>query len=187
MFDVSIKELYKENDEDKDVIGKIKEGVIFLVVAVILIVFISKVLIINTTVPTSSMENTIMAGDRVIGNRLAYKFTEPKRGDIIIFYAPDEPNKKYIKRIIGLPGETVRILEGKVIINNEVIQELYLKDAPNIEAFGPYRVPGNGYFVLGDNRNASDDARFWVNAYVLESQIIAKANISYWPEFKNLK
>lgn len=133
---------------------------------------------------TGSMENTIEPGDDLFGLRLAYVFSEPQRGDIIIFKFPDDESEKYVKRIIGLPGETVTITEGKIYIDDSEtpLKEDYLKEEW-VRATGPFEftVPQDAYLVLGDNRNDSYDARYWENTYVTEDAIIGKAYIIYYP------
>lgn len=175
-------------DKKEKIIKEIISYIIIIVAAVCVAVFVNSFILSNTRIPTGSMENTIMCGNRLFGNRLAYKFKEPKRGDIIIFKFPDDETGKtnYIKRIIGLPGETVSIVEGTVYINGKKLEEDYLKEEPT-DSYGPFEVPKKSYFVLGDNRNNSNDARFWENKYVKEDQIIAKAVIKYWPNIKLVK
>ena len=158
---------------------------VFTFAAAILVALVLKnFVIINATVPTGSMETTIMRGDDLFGFRLAYQFSEPKRGDIIIFKYPDDEEEKYVKRIIGLPGETVRISNAKVYIDDSEtpLQEEYLKDEWTV-ATGPFefQVPEGCYFVMGDNRNDSWDARYWDNTYVAREKIIGKAEWVYFP------
>lgn len=158
---------------------------VFTFAAAILVALVLKnFVIINATVPTGSMENTIMPGDDLFGFRLAYQFSEPKRGDIIIFKYPDDEEEKYVKRIIGLPGETVRISNAKIYIDDSEtpLQEEYLKDEWTV-ATGPFefQVPEGCYFVMGDNRNDSWDARYWDNTYVAREKIIGKAEWIYFP------
>ena len=152
--------------------------------AILVALVLKNFVIINATVPTGSMENTIMPGDDLFGFRLAYQFSEPKRGDIIIFKYPDDEEEKYVKRIIGLPGETVRISNAKVYIDDSEtpLQEEYLKDEWTV-ATGPFefQVPEGCYFVMGDNRNDSWDARYWDNTYVAREKIIGKAEWVYFP------
>lgn len=154
------------------------------VVAIVLALLLKNYIIINATVPTGSMEHTIEPGDDLFGLRVAYNFTEPKRGDIIIFKFPDDESEKYVKRIIGLPGEKVTIKEAKVYINDSEVplDEDYLKEQW-VLATGPFEfeVPEDCYFVMGDNRNDSYDARYWDNTYVTKDEIIGKAYMIYYP------
>lgn len=145
---------------------------------------IKNYLIINADVPTGSMENTIMPGDRLIGNRLAYQSHNPQRGDVVIFHYPDDEEELYVKRVIGLPGEVVDIEDGEIYIDGSKtpLAEEYLKEEWTI-ATGPYHfeVPEDAYLVLGDNRNDSWDARYWENTYVYKDKILGKGEFIYWP------
>ncbi len=153
-----------------------------LVIAVALALFINAFLIVNAQIPSGSMENTIMTGDRVFGNRLAYTFKDPERFDIIIFKYPDDESQLFIKRIIGLPGETVEIRDGHIYINGSdtPLEDVETKE-PMEGSFGPYTVPEGCYFVMGDNRNNSRDSRYWEHTFVTEDEILGKAVFRYWP------
>ena len=129
------------------------------------------------------MENTIMTHDRLIALRTAYWFSEPKRGDIVVFHYPDNEEELYIKRVIGTPGDTVEGKDGIVYVNGEALEEPYIKE-PAEEDFGPYQVPKESYFMLGDNRNHSRDSRDWENTYVKKNKILGKAFLRYYPNFK---
>ena len=139
--------------------------------------------LLNAQVPTGSMEDTIMAETRIMGLRCAYWFSEPDRGDIVVFYAPDKKDTLYVKRVIGLPGETVQIIDGQTFIDGKPLLEEYLPE-PMEGSYGPYEVPEGAYFMMGDNRNHSADARFWDNHFVYKDAIIGKAYFSYWPKLK---
>ena len=138
-----------------------------IVSAIIIALLVDFLIIANAVVPTGSMETTIPAGSRIMGLRLYYDFNEPERGDIVIFKYPDDESVDYLKRIIGLPGETVEIIRGKVYINGELLDEPYLSEEPTGD-FGPYQVPEDSYFMLGDNRAVSKDSRVLFNTYVRE-------------------
>ena len=154
-----------------------------IVSAIIIALFVDFVIIANAVVPTGSMESTIPAGSRIMGLRLYYNFKDPERGDIVIFKYPDDEKVDYLKRIIGLPGETVEIASGKVYIDGELLDEPYLDEEPTGD-FGQYQVPEDSYFMLGDNRAVSKDSRYWTNTYVRRDKIIAKAFFMYWPKLK---
>lgn len=141
-------------------------------------------IIANSEVPSGSMENTIMTGDRVIGSRLSYKFEDPQRGDIAIFRFPDNEKIFYVKRIIGMPGDTVDIVDGKVYLNgsSEPLDEPYIREPMIPEAPMHFEVPEDSYFMMGDNRNYSLDARRWQNTYVKREKIIAKVLFRYFPK-----
>ncbi len=156
-------------------------GKTFVIIFVVVFI-LSQFVYMNATIPSGSMQNTIMQGDRIFGNRLAYIKDDPKRYDIIIFKYPDDTSKTFIKRVIGLPGETVEIKNGNVYIDGS---ETPLDDSFCAEEtegeFGPYVVPEDSYFVMGDNRNNSLDSRYWNNTFVSKDQILAKAVFRYWP------
>ena len=166
-----------------------------IIIVVVVVLVVNNVVLINAKIPSESMENTIMTGDRIFGFRMAYglnfdffgkhisyKTKDPERFDIIIFKFPDDESQLFIKRVIGLPGETVEIKDGKVYIDGS---ETALDDSFIPEkmqgSFGPYTVPDNCYFMLGDNRNDSKDSRFWKNKYVSLDAIIGKAEFCYFP------
>lgn len=170
------------------IIKEILSWVLPFLFALIVTLGLKNYIIINADVPTGSMENTIMPGDRLIGNRLAYIKEGPDRGDIIIFKYPDNEEELYVKRVIGLPGETVDIKDGEIYINGaeEPFEEEYLKEIWTV-ATGDYHfeIPEDAYLVLGDNRNDSWDARYWTNTYVYRDKILGEAVVVYWP-FQNI-
>jgi len=137
-------------------------------------------------VPTGSMEPTVQINDRLVIEKISYLFQSPERGDIIVFQAPEKAlviagattNDAYLKRVIGLPGETVEIKDGKVFINDAPIQERYIKAPPNY-TWARATVPAGQYLVLGDNRNGSLDGHVW--GFLPEDTIIGKAAVRFWP------
>lgn len=163
----------------KEAISWIKTIVFTLAVYIV----VTNTLIANAMVPTGSMENTIMPGSRIIINRLAYLTDEPQRGDVISFWYPDNEEENYLKRIIGLPGETVEGKDGKIYIDGEELEETYIKEV-SYQDFGPYLVPEDSYFVMGDNRNDSWDSRYWKNKFVEKKAIVGRAEFEYYPEWK---
>ncbi|MCH5272838.1 MAG: signal peptidase I [Lachnospiraceae bacterium] len=170
------------------IIKEIISWVIVLTAAFIVGTCINKYVLIKAEIPSGSMENTMQVGDRVVGFRLAYLFSEPKRGDIVMFDYPDDESKLYVKRIIGLPGEELEIRDGKIYINGSTtpLEEDYLKETP-IDTYGTFRIPEGCYFMLGDNRNNSWDSRKWDRKYVQKSKIRCKVWFRYKPGFKWLK
>lgn len=175
----------KEDSETEIDWKKEVKSFAFTLLVTLAIVFVLKnYVIINANVPTGSMENEIMPGDNILGFRLAYLKEGPERGDVIFFYFPDDETQKYVKRVIGLPGEKVTILEGKIYINDseEPLEEPYLKEEW-IKGTGPFvfEIPEDSYLCLGDNRNRSADAREWNNPYVAKEKIIGKAIFTYFP------
>lgn len=182
-----------DEKEEKEKGSKLKDEIISWVKVIVFAVFLAWVLgnyvLMNAYIPSGSMESTLNIGDRLIGNRLAYVFGEPERFDVIMFKYPDDETKDYIKRVIGLPGETVTIKNGKVYINDSDVplNEPYLKETPVALGDGVYEVPKDSYFVLGDNRNHSKDSRMWTNKYVKKDKILAKAVFRFVPEFSWIK
>lgn len=175
----------KKNDEDEiDWVEELKSICSTIVITVVLVFLLKSYIIINAKVPTGSMENTILPGDNILGLRIAYLMEEPQRGDVIFFYFPDDETQKYVKRIIGMPGEKVVIQDAKIYIDDSEIplEEDYLKEEW-IAGIGPYEfyVPADCYFCLGDNRNDSADARYWRTPYVSKEKIIGKALFTYYP------
>ena len=176
------------------------------VIAIAIVIVLTQVVIINARVPTGSMENTIMTGDRLIGFRLAYLTGEPERGDIVLFHYPVDESQTYIKRVIGEAGDTIEIKDGKIYINgsDEPYDEPYLKEEWLVHNDGyVFEVPEDAIFVMGDNRNYSEDGRFWANkaieagladtkadaeqySYVTYEQIQGKALFTYFRSFRVL-
>ena len=172
-----------------------------IIIVVVIVTLVNSVVLINAKIPSESMEKTIMTGDRIFGFRLAYglnldffgheiskKIKDPERFDIVIFKYPDDESKLFIKRVIGLPGEKVQIKDGKVYINDSdtPLDEPYLPE-PMEGSYGPYTVPEGCYFMMGDNRNNSLDARFWKNQFVEKDKIIAKVLFTYFPKIEKVE
>lgn len=180
----------QEPEEPFDLKKEIISWVKIVVFAMLAAIIIDHVIIVNAEVPTGSMENTIMTDSRMVGFRWSYAFDDPKRCDIIIFKFPDDPSQNYVKRVIGLPGEKVKVQDGVVYINGKALSEDYtvFKDRQGNKsdpyAMGDFEevvVPENSYFVLGDNRNNSSDSRFWnTTNFVPRKNILGKAKVCYW-------
>jgi signal peptidase I len=124
-----------------------------------------------------SMEPTLHTGEFVIVNRLAYQFGSPKIGDVIVFHYPRDPQQEYIKRIIGLGGDTVRVGGGNVYVNGQRLSEPYIAAPPAYQ--NTWQVPKDSLFVLGDNRNNSSDSHNW--GFVPMNYVVGKAIAVYWP------
>lgn len=197
----------QQAEEEKTSLWKeLLSWVEIIVVAVLISLFLTKVVLVNALVPSSSMETLISPGDRLFGNRLTYKFKDPERFDVVIFKYPVDEEENYIKRVIGLPGETVTIENAKVYINDSEtpLEENYLPEEWVIENDGfVFEVPEDCYLMLGDNRNVSEDARYWAEeayeqgladsvedgesyTYVSRDKILGKAMFTYWPRFQLL-
>lgn len=165
------------------------EWVKIIVTAALIAFFLNSCIIANSRVPSASMETTIMTKDRVIGSRLSYKFGEPERGDIAIFRFPDDESVYYVKRVIGLPGDTIDIVDGHVYLNGskEPLDEPYLREPMWPEPPMHFEVPEDCYFMMGDNRNYSSDARRWENTYVKKEKLIAKVLFRYYPRIGKIE
>jgi signal peptidase I len=161
----------------------IKSTIQTLIIAFILSIGIRTYVAEAKIIPTGSMIPTIKIGERVLVDKVYYKIDDIERKDIIVFKpTPTLLKEKYtddfIKRVIGKPGDTIQIEGGKVYINDEPLREDYIKEEPN-EDFGPFTVPPNSVFVMGDNRNNSYDSRKW--GVVPMSYIKGRAILRFWP------
>ena len=150
-----------------------------VVLAAVIFVFMVTFVVQGYRVYGSCMEPNLFTGERLLGNKFIYRFETPARGDVVVFRYPPEPRKVFVKRIIGLPGETVEIRTGRVYINGRVIDERpYVRNVPHGN-FPPRKVPTSHVFVLGDNRDESNDSRSW--GVLPLDNVQAKAWIRYWP------
>jgi signal peptidase I len=174
-----------------------------ILVAVVLALFIRTWVVQAFKIPTGSMENNLLVGDHLLVNKLAFApalwplerqvlpIRDIRRGDIIVFKYPEEPERDFIKRVIGLPGETIEMRRKKVYINGSPIDEPYVHferplapegspaalDDP-MQSYGPRTVPAGHYFMMGDNRDNSADSRFW--GFLPASYVKGKALMIYW-------
>ncbi len=196
----------EKTDWKSELISWIQVIVAAAVIAFVLTTFV----IANSKIPTGSMENTIMAGSRVIGSRLHYTFGDPKQGDVAIFKfgwscprcgiegegdapetcprcAADLGRKAqtvyYVKRVIGVPGDVIDIHDGGVYLNgsDEPLDEPYIAEPMNTYETFHFEVPEDCYFMLGDNREYSLDARYWANPYISKDKMVAKVLFEYFP------
>lgn len=180
---------------EKQEVSKLKEAISFMtpiVIALIVAILLKTFIFANAVVPTGSMINTIQEGDRIIASRLAYINEDPKRYDIIIFHYPDDESQLFVKRIIGMPGETINIKNGIVYItdasgNTTEARSDFVTNCVPTGDFGPYTVPLGSYFVMGDNRNDSWDARYWKKKNVEKKKIIGKVKFRYFPNPSEIK
>lgn len=174
--DQKIKELKKDTKKrKKSMIRDLLETVISAgIIAFIIITFIGQV----TVVRGASMEPTLHDNERLIANKISYRFETPERGEIIIFRPPLEIKRNYIKRIIGVPGDKIEITKGKIYLNDKKLEEPYVKNR-SYENMPPTIVPDNSFFVLGDNRPNSSDSRYW--GFVPRKNVVGRAWIVFWP------
>ncbi len=180
---------------EKQEVSKLKEAISFMtpiVIALVVAILLKTFIFANAVVPTGSMINTIQEGDRIIASRLAYINENPKRYDVIIFHYPDDESQLFVKRIIGMPGETINIKNGIVYItdangNTTEARSDFVTNCVPTGDFGPYTVPLGSYFVMGDNRNDSWDARYWKKKNVEKKKIIGKVKFRYFPNPSKIK
>ena len=176
-----------------------------IVIAVILALFIRTFVVQAFKIPTGSMEENLLIGDHLLVNKFVFGPTATslerallpvgtiKRGEVIVFKYPEEPDRDFIKRVIGLPGETVEVKEKKVYINGQALNEPYVHflQPPSgasefhevtsfdvRERYGPVTVPANHYFVMGDNRDNSQDSRYW--GFLPRENVKGRAVVIYW-------
>ncbi len=167
--------------------GELVESLLFAWVAVFLVIrpFLGE----PFSIPSPSMHNTLLEGDRIIVTKLAYRMGRPQRGDVVVFKSPPEAHSDevdFVKRLIGLPGDTINISGNKVWINGKPLNEPYVPELmrgppyPDSNApTPPYKVPPGHYFMMGDNRNQSLDSRYW--GYLDGSRIKGRAIRIFWP------
>jgi signal peptidase I len=189
-----------EEDEETTSARRVRsaiEWVAVVVGAVVVALLVRTFLFTTFWIPSGSMEPTLSGErrDRVIVNRLSYKLHDVNRGDIIVFEVPEgEPLmqvdgqqvKDLIKRVVGLPGETVELRDGEVYVDGEQLEEPYLPEDTTTEPCPPenettFEVPDDSVFVMGDNRDHSRDARCWTTHSVEESAIVGRAFVRFWP------
>jgi signal peptidase I len=153
-------------------------GELFQTALIALVLFVAiNLLTARIRVEGISMEPTLKDGQFVVVNRLAYRWQEPERGDIIVFHFPSDPTRRFIKRVIGLPGDVIAVHDGQLDINGVTLEEPYISEAPRYQ--GDWRLSPTEVFVLGDNRNNSSDSQNWGPLPV--DEIIGKAVLVYWP------
>lgn len=162
-------------DKNSELLEWIKAILIAIVVAFLIRTF----LIENVEVNQISMNPTFYEGDRVIISKLSYKFGEPELGDIIVFTPPNQ-KQPYIKRVIGVEGDTVAIKNGELYINGKLIEEPYIKEKMT-QDFQETHVPEGTVFVMGDNRNYSKDSRNPSVGFIPIENIWGKVKFRYWP------
>ncbi len=158
--------------------GAIKETLETIIPAIIIALLINLFLAQATKVYGQSMEPNLHTNERLIVEKVSYKLHAPQRGDIVVVKVQSASKELLIKRIIGLPGDTIEVKNGMVFINGEPLDEPYLA-RQTLGRYGPIQVPDSHVFVMGDNRNASNDSRSF--GPVAFDKIVGKAWISYWP------
>ncbi len=177
----------------------VKEYVEPIVIAIMIALFVRAFVVQAFKIPSGSMEPTLLVGDYLLVNKFLYgvripftdkkvlEFKKPQRGDIVVFIYPKDRSKDYIKRVIGTEGEKVEIIRNKIYINDRLIEDPWghyseknplMRYFPSMESFGPIVVPKDSLFVMGDNRDNSQDSRFW--GFVTLDEVKGKAFILYF-------
>ena len=159
----------------QEVRGWVRDISLTAVTAMLMVIFVVQPVKVEGT----SMEPQLEPQDRIFVNKFVYYLSDIERGDIVVFWYPKDPTKSFIKRVIGLPGETVEVRSGVVYLNGEELAEAYLPGEFDSGSFFPQVVPPTHYFVLGDHRNSSNDSRDW--GFVPEQNIFGEAVFRYWP------
>ncbi len=193
----------KDREEKQPLIKEVWGYVKIIIIACIAGLLMNHFILINAVIPSESMENLLLVGDRIFGYRLSYLFEGPERYDVVMFKYPVHEDTIYIKRVIGLPGEKVEIKKGKIYIDGakKPLAENYLPEKWVARNDGyVFEVPQDCYFMMGDNRNISEDGRDWadcamddgvaaneeeaqVYTYVHKDKILGRAIMKYYPKF----
>jgi signal peptidase I len=160
------------------------EGIKTIALAAVLAVGIRQFVAEARFIPSDSMVPTLVKDDRLIIDKLSYRFGQPQRGDIVVFNptATLEDQKfkdAFIKRVVGLPGERIEVKEGKVFVNDQAIAENYTAELPNYNWKYEGVIPANSYIVFGDNRNNSYDSHYW--GLVPKEKLVGRAIVRFWP------
>jgi signal peptidase I len=168
--------LSQPNSVWRELRGWLKDVLLALVIAVLMVVFLYQPVKVEGT----SMQPQLDDQERIFVNKFVYRFEEIRRGDVIVFYYPRDLSKSFIKRVVGVPGDSVAIKNGRVLINGVRLEEPYLKtNFLDSDSYPPVLVKEGNYYVLGDHRNASNDSRSW--GQVPRENIFGKAAFCYWP------
>ncbi|NLJ86088.1 MAG: signal peptidase I [Firmicutes bacterium] len=160
--------------------SELREYLEAFAIAIVLALFIITFIAQSFVVQGRSMEPTLHHRERLIVDKLSYRFRAPAAGEIVVFRYPADPRRKFIKRIIGVPGDEIMIRDTVVYVNGRALEEDYIY-GPTYGDWGPRKVPPGRYFVLGDNRNNSDDSRFPDVGFVERKMLMGRAVASYWP------
>lgn len=159
------------------------ETIRIFIVALAIALFLRAFIVEPRFIPSGSMEPTLQVGDRILVDKISMQWQEPQRGDILIFYPPKSPaiednTKAYIKRLIGIEGDQIGVRGGKVYRNGEALDEPYIAEAPKY-MMRTVTVPKGHYWMMGDNRNHSNDSHIW--GFLPKENVIGKATIRFFP------
>ena len=166
---------------------EVKDWLISIVVAVVLAFLIRQFVVELYIVDGPSMRPTLQSQQRLVVNKFIYRFRAPEKGEILVFQYPRDPSRDFIKRVIAVPGDTVEIKDGRVLVNDQVLSEDYILEKTRGD-YPKSSVPYGTVFVMGDNRNNSEDSRFADVGFVPDALIKGKAVLVFWPlsELKSL-
>lgn len=159
---------------------EVKDWLISIVVAVVLAFLIRQFVVELYIVDGPSMRPTLQSQQRLVVNKFIYSFREPEKGEILVFQYPRDPSRDFIKRVIATPGDTVEIKDGRVLVNDQVLSEDYILEKTRGD-YPKSTVPQGTVFVMGDNRNNSEDSRFADVGFVPDALIKGKAVLVFWP------
>lgn len=164
-----------------------KDWAISIIVAIALAFLIRTFIVELYIVDGPSMRPTLENHERLVVNKFIYNFHEPERGDVLVFRYPRDPSRDFIKRVIALPGDTIEIKDGQVFVNDQLQNETYILEKTRTE-YPKAKIPEGTIFVMGDNRNNSEDSRFSDVGFVPFNLIKGKAILIFWPldDFKSL-
>lgn len=147
------------------------------IILAVVLYFLIDAVVDRVRVENISMEPTLQPGEFLLVNKVTFLINDVNRGDVVVFHYPQNPQEKYIKRVLGLPGDVVEVRDGQVFVNESLLDEPYIADAPQYN--GRWEVPDKMYFMLGDNRNQSSDSHSW--GFVPKANLVGRADFIYWP------
>ena len=162
-----------------------KENVLTLAIALVMALLIRGFVAESRYIPSTSMAPTLLPGDRLMVEKVSYRFHPPRPGEIVVFYPPStlqaigyDSSQAFIKRVIAIPGQVVAVHNGQVYVDQQPLSERYIAELPHYE-LQPVKVPDQMLFVMGDNRNNSNDSHIW--GFLPQENVIGRANLRFWP------
>lgn len=174
-------------EKEMSTASELKDWIVSIVVAVALAMFIRTFIVELYVVDGPSMRPTLESEERLVVNKFIYRFRPPEKGEVLVFQYPRDPSRDFIKRVIATPGDTIEIREGRVLVNDQLLTEDYILEKTRSE-YPKSTVPEGRIFVMGDNRNNSEDSRFADVGFVPYDLIKGKAILVFWPisQYKTL-
>ncbi|MHC1746175.1 MAG: signal peptidase I [Negativicutes bacterium] len=159
---------------------EIKDWVVSIIIAIVLAFFIRYFIVELYMVEGPSMRPTLVNGERLVVNKFIYRLKQPEKGDIVVFRYPRDPSRDFIKRVIGVAGDTIEVKDGKVFLNGQLLNESYILERTR-GSYPAATIPDGHIFVMGDNRNNSEDSRFRDVGFVSLEMLKGKAVMVFWP------